>query len=102
EKIAIHKGNKVILEQWGGADATGKVMPTLYASKPGVVNLSGFKVSGVVQKFIAEAVGADKVTLNGRDASGRDSVAPLTVVSGEFEKHDGMDVDLLAEKLGRS
>jgi hypothetical protein len=101
EKSAIHKGKQVTLEQWGGADASGKVMPALYSTDP-AVGVLDFKVSGIKQRFVVKSIADGKATLNGKDAKGADSVWPLTVVAGEFKNHVGMAIDLLAEELGRS
>jgi hypothetical protein len=55
------------------------------------------KVQGRTQTFTLKAVSGGKATLNGRDTNGADVVAPLTVIVGQFAKHPGMEIDLIAD-----
>jgi hypothetical protein len=102
ERIAIHLGQRVELYQAGGQDASG-TMPTIKASKPGIVNITNVqKVSADLQKFTIEALVEEQLVLLGQDSAGKRIVDPLVVTAGRFQNHTTMVIDLLAEKLGQS
>lgn len=107
EKIAIHMGVEVELEQWGSTDAFGKT-PRIHLDKEGAVELrlidrpssdKSFTISK--RRFGLKAVGEGVATISGRDGEGNITSTPLKVVAGEFKNHEGMVRDLLAD-VGRS
>ena len=107
EKIAIHLGNEIELEQFSETSASGK-MPRLQLDKEGVVELrlinrpSSDKPATIAKrKFGLKAVGEGVAVLNGKDEDNKIVTSPLTVVAGAFKNHKGMAKDLLAE-VGRS
>ncbi len=107
EKLAIHSGNEVELEQWASTDAFGK-MPRIQATPEGVIEVrlidrpsssQAFTIS--TRRFGLKAIGAGTATLNGKDSSDKNVSDPLKLVAGDFKKHEGMEKDLLAE-VGQS
>ncbi len=106
EKIAIHLGKEVVLEQWGSTDAGGKTAD-IELDKQGVVEVrlidrpSSDKPSTISKRrFALKAVGEGAATISGK---GEDKAVsnPLKVLAGEFKYHTGMVKDLLAD-VGRS
>jgi hypothetical protein len=78
-------------------------MPALYSSDTNVADISNAKIVGGRQNFTLEAKNSGRAMLNGKEPiANNDFVYLLNVVVGQYQKHDGMSVDLLAEKLGRS
>jgi hypothetical protein len=107
EKIAIHLGNEIELEQWGSTDAFGKT-PKITLDKQGVVELrliarpssdKPFEISK--RRFGLTAVGEGIATLSGKNDQGSITTDPLKIVAGEFKNHKRMVKDLLAD-VGRS
>ncbi|HEX2885637.1 hypothetical protein [Vineibacter terrae] len=103
EKIAIHLGNEVELEQWGSTDAEGKT-PAIRLDKEDAVQLrlinrpsndKPFTVSK--RRFGLKAVAEGVATLSGNDSA---TTSPLRVLAGDFRNHRGMVKDLLAD-VGR-
>ena len=106
EKIAIHLGKEIVLEQWGSTDAGGKTAD-IELDKQGVVEVrlidrpSSDKPSTISKRrFALKAVGEGAATISGK---GEDKAVsnPLKVLAGEFKYHTGMVKDLLAD-VGRS
>jgi hypothetical protein len=106
EKIAIHLGNEIKLEQWGMTDKDGKTAD-IQPDKQGVVEIriidrpSSNKPSTISKRqFALKAVGEGAATISGK---GEDEAvrSPLKVLAGEFKNHEGMVKDLLAD-VGRS
>ena len=106
EKITIHLGNEIELEQWGSTDAEGKTAD-IQPDKQGVVEIrlidrpssdKPFTISK--RRFALKAVGEGAVTISGK---GEDKAvsSPLKLLAGEFTYHKGMVKDLLAD-VGRS
>ena len=104
ESIPVHTGNKVALQQWGGADQTGKVMPQLYLAtpNPASANILDLKTTGIIQSFTLHGKSTGTTVLNGKNLEGYDCVFRLQVVVGEYKSYDNWKVDLLASTLGRS
>jgi hypothetical protein len=107
ERIAIHLGVEIELEQWGSTDAFGKT-PKLHLNKEGVVELrlierpssdKPFTISK--RRFGLKAVGEGTAILTGKDEDGKTITDPLKVTAGAFKTFEGMEKDLLAE-VGRS
>ena len=106
EKIAIHIGKEVVLEQWGSTDAAGK-SPRIQLDKEGVVELNlierpssdkAFEISR--RKFSLKAIGEGAATLTGVDSHGQIACGPVKVFAGEFRNFQGMEKDLIAD-IGR-
>jgi hypothetical protein len=106
EKIAIHLGNEIELEQWGSTDVDGKTAD-IQLDKQGAVEIrligrpssnKPFTISK--RRFALKAVGEGAATISGK---GEDKAisSPLKVLAGQFKNHEGMAKDLLAD-VGRS
>jgi hypothetical protein len=106
EKIAIHLGNEIELEQWGSTDVDGKTAD-IQQDKQGAVEIrligrpssnKPFTISK--RRFALKAVGEGAATISGK---GEDKAisSPLKVLAGQFKNHEGMVKDLLAD-VGRS
>lgn len=102
EKIAIHLGKEIVLEQWGVTDVDGATAD-IQPDKQGVVEIrlidqpssnKPFEVSK--RRFGLKAVGEGGTTIKGK---GEDKAisSPLKVLAGEFKYHKGMAKDLLAD-----
>ena len=105
EKIAIHLGQEIVLEQWGPTDVDGKTAD-IQLDKQGAVEVrvidqpssnKPFTISK--RRFALKAVGEGAATISGK---GEDKAisSPLKVLAGEFKYHNGMAKDLLAD-VGR-
>jgi hypothetical protein len=106
EKIAIHLGKEIELEQWGSTDWEGKTAD-IELDKKGAVEIrlinrpssvKPFTVSN--RRFAIKAVGEGAATIWGKDED-KAIRSPLKVFAGEFRYHKGMVKDLLAD-VGRS
>ncbi len=106
EKIAIHLGNEIELEQRGLTDLSGN-LADIQVDKAGIVQVrplgrpsSDKPLTTSSRRFALKAVGEGAVTISGR---GEDKALshPLKVLAGEFKYHKGMTKDLLAD-AGRS
>lgn len=106
EKLAIHSGQEIELEQWGSTDASGK-LPRIHSDNPAVeVRLITRQSSNeafviATRRFGLKAVGSGTATINGKNFEGKNVSDPLKVIAGEFKNHEKMDTDLLAQ-IGRS
>jgi len=105
EKIAIHLGNEIELEQWGSTDWEGKTAD-IRLDKEGAVEVrlvsrpstdKPFTVSK--RRFALKAVGEGAATIYG-EGEPKEVSSPLKVLAGEFKNHDKMVKDLLAD-VGR-
>ncbi len=103
EKIAIHLGNEIELEQWSATGLLGDIEP----DRPGIVEVrildrprSTRPFTSNKRRFALKAVGEGAVTIAGRNED-KASARPLKVLVGEFKNHQGMTKDLLAD-IGRS
>ena len=106
EKIAIHLGNEIELEQWGSTDVHGNTAD-IQLDKQGAVKIrlidrpSSNKPFTISKRRLAlKAVGEGAATISGK---GEDKAisSPLKVLAGDFKNHQGMVKDLLAD-VGRS
>ncbi len=109
-KITIHLGNTVALQQSGGG--AGK-SPVEIASTDASVEIKNKSRSGSKQRFElygkspnvtpAKITGTtERPTADGKGVEVVPYSEPLSVRVGVIKNHPGMDVDLLAELLGRS
>ncbi len=105
EKIAIHLGKEIVLEQWGSTGADGKTAD-IQLDKQGAVEVrlidrpssdKPFTVSK--RRFALKAVGEGATTISGKGEH-KSVSSPLKVLTGEFKYHKGMVKDLLAD-VGR-
>jgi hypothetical protein len=105
EKIAIHLGKEIVLEQWGQTDVDGKTAD-IQLDKQGAVEVrvidrpsSDKPRTNSKRRFALKAVGEGAATISGK---GEDKAIsnPLKVLAGEFKYHKGMVKDLLAD-VGR-
>ncbi|QDV38958.1 hypothetical protein [Tautonia plasticadhaerens] len=99
ERIAIHLGNRIVLEQ-KGAIGPGNAMPRIVPSVPSVVDVVETKVHASLQSqtITLKGAGAGRAVLRGVDEAGR--LVPgleLVVVVGDFVNHPGLTIDLLAD-----
>src|SRR5947208_2366787 len=87
EKIAIHLGKEIVLEQWGSTDAEGKTA-AIQLDKKGAVEVrlidrpstdKPFTVSK--RRFALKAVGEGATTISGKDEDKAVS-SPLKVLTG--------------------
>ena len=105
EKIAIHLGKEIVLEQWGATDVDGKTAD-IQLDKQGALEVriidrpSSDKPITVSKRRIAlKAVGEGATIISGKGEHKKVS-SPLKVLTGEFKYHKGMVKDLLAD-VGR-
>lgn len=103
EKIFLHKGRQITLQQSGNTGGSGEMPIIESAPSNNVVSVTNVVKAGNKQTFNLAAKQPGQIKLIGKKpGSSINSVAPLTVIVGEFKYHTGMKYDLLAEVLGKS